>query len=109
MSALKDYCSGTSSSDYRSHRGSSFESSSNNIKLGQFTEEGSIKEIKEMLNYDEYLIESRHLPALTASNCPEIMAQTVNSEVSSSDEENLAKSEMFSKQSRHKRIASREG
>jgi hypothetical protein len=57
MSELKNYCSGTESSNYLSHRGSSFDHSSKGIKLGQFaSESASIKEIQEMLNYDEYPI-----------------------------------------------------
>lgn len=44
MSELKNYCSGTESSNYQSHRGSSFDNSSKHIKLGQFaSDSGSIR------------------------------------------------------------------
>lgn len=86
MSELKNYCSGTESSNYLSHRGSSLGSSKQGIRLGQFASEtASIKEIQEMLNYDEYPIECSQIPNSAISGCPEMMAQTVNSEVESSE------------------------
>jgi hypothetical protein len=45
-----------------------------------------------MLNYDEYPIENSQVPKSATSKGPEMMAQTVNSEIESSDEETFTKS-----------------
>lgn len=50
-----------------------------------------------MLNYDEYFIEGNQQSRKVGVNNREIMAETVNSEIESSDEENYTKSEVFTK------------
>ena len=45
-----------------------------------------------MLNYDEYFIEGSQKSRKLGLNNREIMAETVNSEIESSDEENYSKS-----------------
>lgn len=79
LTELKNYCSSSSS---QSHCGSSFDQSAKGIRLGHLASDAnSIQEMKEMLSYDDYPIESSQVPKSTTSGCAEIMAQTVNSEV----------------------------
>jgi hypothetical protein len=63
-----------------------------------------------MLNYDEYPIECSQIPKSATSGCPEIMAQTVNSEVESSEEDgSMTKSEVIYKRKDKKRVIPKSG